>query len=31
VLVGCFMPALIIAIIAPVIFHIVVTWQGFPI
>jgi tight adherence protein C len=27
VLVGCFMPALIIAIIAPIIFHIVTTWQ----
>lgn len=27
VLVGCFMPALIIAIIAPIIFHIVMTWQ----
>jgi tight adherence protein C len=27
VLVGCFMPALIIAIIAPIIFHIVSTWQ----
>jgi tight adherence protein C len=27
VLVGCFMPALIIAIIAPIIFHIVATWQ----
>jgi tight adherence protein C len=27
VLVGCFMPALIVAIIAPIIFHIVMTWQ----
>ncbi|MDB5394675.1 MAG: type secretion system protein [Rhodospirillales bacterium] len=30
VLVGCFMPALIIAIIAPIIFHIVATWQDIP-
>jgi len=30
VLVGCFMPALITAIMAPVIFHIVSTWKGLP-
>jgi len=30
VLVGCFMPALIIAIIAPIIFNIVATWRGIP-
>ena len=28
VLVGCFMPALITAVIAPIIFHIVAAWQG---
>jgi tight adherence protein C len=28
VLVGCFMPALISSIIAPIIFHIVTTWHG---
>jgi hypothetical protein len=28
VLVGCFMPALITSIIAPIIFRIVTTWHG---
>jgi tight adherence protein C len=30
VLVGCLMPALVIAIMAPVIFHIIHTWKGIP-